>query len=62
MDVLRADDVAQARRATPGERLRQALEMMAMGIAINRANLQREIADSAEVQARLRRWLSREDD
>ena len=64
MDRLRADDIEQARSEPPGERLHRALEMMAQGIEIKRANLRRQhpTRTADEIQALLERWLSREDD
>ena len=52
------------RRTPPAEKLRQALEMMAMGIELERTNLRRRYPDEsdAEIQARLQRWLDRVDD
>lgn len=64
VDPLKADDIAQARRTPPAEKLRQALDMMTMGIELQRANLRRRYPDEsdAEIQARLQRWLDRVDD
>jgi Rv0078B-related antitoxin len=64
MERLRAAEIAQARRTPPAEKFRQALDMMAWGINIQRANLRRRHPgeSDAEIDARLQRWLRRVDD
>jgi hypothetical protein len=63
VDVLRRDDLERARRATPSERLRQALQLMEDGIRLKRAALRTRFprASDADLDARLERWLRRED-
>jgi hypothetical protein len=64
VDPFEADDIAEARRTPPAEKLLQALDMMAMGIELQRANLRRRHPDEsdAEIQARLQCWLDGVDD
>ena len=64
MERMRAAEIAQAREMRPAEKFRQALEMMAWGIAIQRANFRRRHPEEsdAEIDARLQRWLRRVDD
>jgi hypothetical protein len=64
MDQLRADDIARARQTPPAEKLLQALDLMATGIEIQRANFRRRHPEEsdAEIEARLQRWLDRVDD
>lgn len=64
VDPLKTDDIAQARRTPPAEKLLQALDMMTMSIKLQRANLRRRYPDEsdAEIQARLQRWPDRVDD
>lgn len=64
MDPLRADDIAWARQTPPGEKLLQALDLMATGIEIQRANFRRRHPEESddEIEARLQRWLDRVDD
>ena len=63
MDPLRRDDIERARRATPAERAKQALELMRTGIRLRRAALRARFPDESEAQieARLRRWLARDE-
>ena len=60
MDALRRDDLERARSTPPGEKLRQALQLMELGIALQRRKLR--AADSAaseeEIDARLLAWMS----
>lgn len=60
MDALRDDDIARARETPPGEKLRQALELMELGIALQRRKLQAAAptASDAEIDARLLAWMS----
>ncbi len=62
MDELRKDDIARARRATAAERLSQALDTAAAGIALKRDSLRVRYPDEseAEIDARLRTWLRQE--
>jgi hypothetical protein len=59
VDALRRDDVARARRATDSERLAQALDAAAAGIALKRRALCLRYPAEADqaIDARLRRWL-----
>jgi hypothetical protein len=59
MDALLADDREQARRLTPAEKLRQALEVMRAGIRLKRSTLRRQFpeVDEAEIDRRLGEWL-----
>ncbi len=59
MDPLRRDDIEQARRATPEEKARQALEMMRAAVRLKRAGLRaRHPHESeAEIDRRVREWL-----
>ena len=62
MDELRKDDIARARHATAAERLSQALDTAAAGIALKRGSLRVRYPDEseAEIDARLRVWLRQE--
>ncbi len=59
MDPLRRDDIEQARRATPEEKARQALEMMRAAVRLKRAGLRARHPDEseAEIDRRVREWL-----
>ncbi|MCA9569092.1 MAG: hypothetical protein KC656_14690 [Myxococcales bacterium] len=48
----------------PGRRLLHALELMEMGLAMQRQNLRRRHPEwsEAEVDGAMRRWVSREDE
>ena len=61
MERLRADEIARARRTPPAEKFRQALELMAWGIEIQRANFRRRNPDEedAKIDERLQHWLAR---
>jgi hypothetical protein len=63
MDPLRRDDIEQARRATPEEKARQALEMMRAAVRLKRAGLRARHPDEseAEIDRRLREWLLADD-
>lgn len=63
MDRLRQDDIERARRTPPGEKLLQALDLMATGIELYRAGVRsrRPDATEAEIDAEVRRWLIRDD-
>ncbi len=60
VDALRSDDLEEARRTPPGEKLRQALELMELGIAMQYRKLRgaAPTASDAEIDARLLAWLS----
>jgi hypothetical protein len=62
VDVLRRDDIELARRTPPGERARQALEMMRAGFRLKRAALRARYRDESEeqIEARFRLWLERD--
>jgi hypothetical protein len=62
VDPLRRDDIERARATPPGEKLRQALEMMRVGIEMKRARLRAEdpLASDAQIQQRLWAWLAEE--
>jgi len=63
MDVLRRDDLEVARRTSPGERARQALELMEVGFRLKRAALRaRHPTESGDqLEARFRTWLEGDD-
>jgi hypothetical protein len=63
VDALRRDDLERARRLSPAERLRLALETADAGIALKRSALRVRHPDESEseIDARLRRWLRRQD-
>jgi hypothetical protein len=60
VDALREDDIARARATSPGEKLRQALELMELGIAMERRKLQAAHPDAPPevIDAKLFAWLS----
>jgi hypothetical protein len=59
MDPLRRDDIERARKATPEEKARKALEMMRFGARLKRAGLRAQYPqESAEqIEERIRQWL-----
>jgi len=59
VDQLRKDGIERARRKSPAERLREALDAMQTGIDLKRAALQRQHPDEdhGQIEARLREWL-----
>lgn len=63
MDPLRRDDIEQARRATPEEKARQALEMMRSAVRLKRAGLRARYPDEteAEIERRVDEWLLADD-
>lgn len=63
MDPLRRDDVERARETPPGEKLSQALEMMAAGIRLKRAALEARHpgATDDEIDLLVRAWLENDD-
>ena len=62
VDPLRADDIERARATPPGEKLRQALEMMRLGIGMKRTRLRADapLATDAEIERQLWAWLAEE--
>jgi hypothetical protein len=60
VDALREDDLERARSTPPGEKLRQALELMQLGIALKRRRLRAAEpgASEEEIDARLLAWMS----
>ena len=60
MDALRKDDLERARSTAPGEKLRQALELMQLGIELQRRRLRAAdpSASEVEIDARLLAWMS----
>lgn len=63
MDALRQQDIAAARAVSPAEKLRQALELMTVGIELKRANLARSLpgASEQELANALAAWLESDD-
>ena len=59
MDRLRRDDIERARRASPAEKARQALEMMRAGIRLKRAGLRARHPDESDeqIEERVSQWL-----
>jgi hypothetical protein len=62
MDSLRRDDIERARTTPPGEKLSQALEMMAAGIRLKRASLRAKSpgASDDELDQLVRAWLEQD--
>lgn len=62
VDPLRRDDLDRALRTPPEEKARQALEMMAFGIELQRRKLRLAHRDATDVEidTLLRAWLARE--
>lgn len=60
MDALRKDDIERARSTASGEKLRQALELMRLGIDLQRRRLRAAAptASTQEIDARLLAWMS----
>lgn len=54
------DDLERARRTPPGEKLRQALELMELGIDLQRRRLRavHATASEEEIDAHLLAWMS----
>lgn len=50
MDVLEASDVELARRTPPEEKLAQALDLMAVGLRLERQRLRREHPEASEAE------------
>jgi hypothetical protein len=63
VDALEASDLEFARRATPEEKLAQALEMMATGLRLERERLRREHprATATEIDELYLAWLLADD-
>lgn len=63
MDRLRRDDIEEARRLTPEEKARQALEMMRAAVRLKRAGLRARYPDEsgAGIERRVREWLLEHD-
>jgi hypothetical protein len=59
MDPLLASDLELAQKATPAEKLAQALEMMRAGIRLKRDALRHQLpsASAAEIADMLSAWL-----
>ena len=59
VDALERSDVEFARRATPEQKLAQALEMMRVGLQLKKQNLRRAnpTADAAELRRLYLAWL-----
>jgi len=64
VDPLEKSDLDLDRNASPAEKLRQALEMMASGLELQRANLRRQNPhlSEAELAQAFHRWLFSDDD
>lgn len=63
MDALEQGDIHIARTTDPGEKLAQALRMMATGLRMKRAGLVREFPDASEdeIERRFVAWLLQDD-
>jgi Rv0078B-related antitoxin len=63
VDPLRRHEIEEARRKSPGEKLAEALEMMATGIRLKRAGLklQHPTASEEEIDRMLQAWLESDD-
>ena len=60
VDALRAADILEAQTTTAGEKLRQALELMELGIELQRRKLRAAAPDASadEIEERLSTWMS----
>ncbi|MEO8180854.1 MAG: hypothetical protein ABI895_18635 [Deltaproteobacteria bacterium] len=60
MDALESHDIEAAREAEPGEKLEQALELMAVGfrLKLDALRSRRPDASEAELRAEFEQWLS----
>jgi len=60
VDALRKDDLERARSTPPGEKLRQALELMQLGIDLQRRRLRAADPTASEegIDKRLLAWMS----
>lgn len=63
MDALEASDIEIARRTPPERKLAQALELMGVGLRLQRERLRREqpSADEAEIEKLYLAWLLADD-
>lgn len=63
LDVLRASDRELSQRASPAQKLAQALEMMSLGIRLKRSALRLHFpgAPEEEIQRMLTAWLTEND-
>jgi hypothetical protein len=63
VDALERSDIDFARRATPAQKLEQALEMMNTGLRIKREQLRRDHpgADDADIEKLYLAWLLSDD-
>ena len=63
MDRLLRDDLEVARKTTPEERARQALDLMQAGFRLKMASLRTRYPSDSEgqIEARFRSWLERDD-
>ncbi len=63
MDPLREQDILEAERERPEVKLRQALEMMALGLKLKRASLREQNPDASEeeLQRLFEQWLLEND-
>jgi hypothetical protein len=61
VDALRHDDIGRARHTPPGERARQALDVMRTGMRLRLIALRQRFpnATEQEIEEMLRRWLAR---
>lgn len=59
MDDLRRDDVRSARETSPSEKLSQAINVTAYGLALKRRNLQRAMpnASPSDIDKAFEDWL-----
>ncbi|MCC6994495.1 MAG: hypothetical protein IT370_07690 [Deltaproteobacteria bacterium] len=59
MDALRRDDIERAISTPPAERLLRTLELMDVGIEMQRESLKRRHPEESEpqIEQRLRAWL-----
>jgi hypothetical protein len=60
MDALESHDIRVSREAEPGEKLQQALELMAVGFRLKLDALRSRHSDAseAEIRAEFEQWLS----
>ena len=63
LDPLIRSDIDLSRNMSPAEKLAQALELMQVGIRLERAALQAKFLDASsdEIEARLEQWLLSDD-
>jgi hypothetical protein len=60
VDLLRRDDLRLAKETPTGEKLRQALELMELGLSMQRRKLRAADPDAREevIEERLLAWMS----